>query len=286
MIPRWNCFLMLPLLALFACASLGRAEEAPSPQQVFEQRIMPIFRSPNPSSCTQCHLAAVDLKHYILPSGEKTFLSLRDQGLIDLKEPAQSKILRLIKMGEDDKGAALINEKVRKVEYEAFAAWITACCRDPKLRDAPPLAAAERVAPPRPNEVIRHARKDRLLESFEQNVWSMRFRCMTCHTEGTPQNDKLRKEHGDRVAWFKAAGPEATMNYLMQSKLIDPNDPARSLLLLKPLNEVKHGGGKKIIPGDQGYKALRAWIEDYAAIVNDKYARAADLPKRRDNLQH
>jgi hypothetical protein len=53
----------------------------PSPQQVFEKRILPIFRSPDPSSCVQCHLAGVELKNYILPSYEKTFQSLRDQGL-------------------------------------------------------------------------------------------------------------------------------------------------------------------------------------------------------------
>jgi hypothetical protein len=41
----------------------------------------------------------VDLKNYILPSHEKTFVSLRDQGLIDLENPADSKILRLIAMG-------------------------------------------------------------------------------------------------------------------------------------------------------------------------------------------
>ena len=74
-----------------------------------------------------------------------------------------------------------------------------------------------------------------MLESFEKNVWSLRFRCMNCHTEGTPQNDKLVKEYGDRVAWFKKAGPEATMEYLLASKLIDLDKPDKSLLLTKPL---------------------------------------------------
>src|SRR5689334_13477987 len=88
----------------------GTAGESagPAPREVFERRILPIFRSPNPSSCTQCHLAGVDLKNYILPSHEKTFLSLRDQGLIDLDRPERSHILHLIQMGADDRqGAAL-----------------------------------------------------------------------------------------------------------------------------------------------------------------------------------
>ncbi len=38
------------------------AKEAASHDEVFKQRILPIFRSSNPSSCTECHLAGVDLK--------------------------------------------------------------------------------------------------------------------------------------------------------------------------------------------------------------------------------
>src|SRR5262249_42004909 len=153
----------------------GAGEGGPTPQEVFEKRILPIFKSPDPSSCTQCHLAGVDLKNYILPSHEKTFLSLRDQGLIDLDRPADSKILRLINMREGDrKGADLIHEKTRRAEYEAFAEWVKASCADPKLRNAAKLEKTDLAQPPRPAEVIRHARKDRLLESFEKNVWGMR----------------------------------------------------------------------------------------------------------------
>jgi hypothetical protein len=287
-----KCLVLPVILAgvVLVCGlqAVHAGEEAATPQQVFERRILPIFKSPNPSSCTQCHLAAVDLKNYILPSSEKTFLSLRDQGLIDLKNPAESKILRLIQMGEkdDNKGAALLHEKVRKAEYEAFAAWLKACCADPKLRAAPKLADADLAHPPRPPEVIRHARKDRLLQSFEQNVWAMRFRCMSCHVEGSAENDKLRKEHGDRVAWMKKAGALATMNYLInETRLIDVQEPDKSLLLRKPLAEVKHGGGKKFLPGDLGYKGFRAWIEDYAAIRNDRYAAADDLPRPAGKLE-
>ncbi|HVS39924.1 MAG TPA: hypothetical protein VMS17_30480 [Gemmataceae bacterium] len=255
-----------------------RADE-PTPQQVFEKRIMPIFQSPNPSSCTQCHLAAVDLKNYILPSHEKTFLSLRDQGLIDLDAPEKSKILQLIRMGDSDKsGAALIQAKTRQAEYDAFAEWIKASARDPKLRDAPKLDPSEFARPQRPSAVIRHDRADRLLESFENTVWAMRFRCMSCHAEGTPENQKHVKEFGDRVAWMKAGGPAATLDYLRMTKLINLDDPEQSSLLLKPLGAVKHGGGKKFAVGDEGYKAFRQFIEDYAKTVRDQYTKADDLP--------
>jgi hypothetical protein len=272
---------MHPRSALFAVAALlviASAARADDPEKVFEQRIMPIFKSPNPSSCVQCHLAAVELRDYILPSSTDTFLALREQGLIDLDNPENSKILKLIKRGYDDpKAAGLIPAKQRQAEYDAFLAWIKACAADPKLRNAARPGNSPQLAV-KPVEVVRHARKDRMLESFETNVWSMRFRCMNCHTEGTPQNNKLREEYGDRVAWFKKEGSEATMNYLLGSKLINLQDPEASLLLTKPLGLVKHGGGIKFVVGDQGYKAMRAWIDDVVAIKTGKYAKAEDLP--------
>ena len=65
------------------------------------------------------------------------------------------------------------------MEYEAFAGWIKASCADPKLRNASRLEGSEQASPGKPLEVIRQARKDRLLESFERNAWSMRFRRVT-----------------------------------------------------------------------------------------------------------
>jgi hypothetical protein len=281
-------------IGIGSAPTTAAAAEGETPAAVFERRIMPIFKSPDPSSCTQCHLAAVDLKHYILPSSEKTFLSLRDQGLVDLAAPENSKILKLINMRDpadggasggaaysaaDPQGAALIHEKNRQAEYEAFSAWIKACAADPQLAALPKLAVAEQAGPKRPPEVIRHARKDALLESFENNIWAMRFRCMNCHIEGTPENNKLRAEHGDQVAWMKKEGAAATMDYLIGTDLIDRRKPENSMLLLKPLKVVDHGGGKKFLQGDQGYQAFRAWLEDYAKTVGDRYATAATLPR-------
>jgi hypothetical protein len=274
--------LSLAVVALFAIAVTARAD---TPQQVFEKRILPIFKSPNPSSCVQCHLAGVDLKDYIRPGAEETFRSLRDQGLVDLDAPERSKILTLISMGTEDRKAPAVHAANRRAEYEAFAAWIKACAADPSLRSAPKLPAAELARPAAPDAVIRHGRTDRLLTSFEKTIWAMRFRCMNCHTEGTPQNDKNVKEYGPRVAWVKRGGPKETMDYLLASKLIDPKEPDKSLLLQKPLGAVKHEGGVKFAPGDQGYKAFRQWIEDVAALRTGKYATAADLPADKEPLR-
>lgn len=267
---------LLAIMSIVVSASMARTDDSAT---VFNQRILPIFKSPNPSSCVQCHLSSVDLKDYILPSATDTFVALRNQDLIDLDAPERSKILALINRGAEQRsGQQFIPAKQRQAEYEAFAAWIKACAADPALRglpksDKPPTLSLKAV------EVVRHSRADRVLASFESNIWAMRFRCMNCHSEGTPQCEKLRKENGDRVAWFKKDGPKATMEYLLESKLIDLTAPEKSLLLAKPLGAVKHGGGIKFTLGDQGYKAFRTWIDDVAAMRTGKYIKSEDLPK-------
>ena len=287
------------------------------PKAIFEQRIMPILRSTNPSSCVQCHLASVDLKNYILPSAEKTFQSLRDQGLINLDTPADSKVLQLIQMGDQDldRGAKLIHAKTRQAEYQAFAAWIQSCCNDPKFRDLPPLDSNEVAKPPKPLDVIRHNRKDRVLDSFVRNVWSQRMRCYPCHTpfelevqaeHSNPREThrKFEEQYGQRMNIFRQS-PAETMRHLIISSrkpaadrlpLINTKEPRHSLLVLKPTAKVpgkdangrpiapsnslpvSHGGGLKMFVDDQSYKSFMAWIEDYARVVDDQYQSAHDLP--------
>ncbi len=255
------------LLALTLISSMARAGEprTPTPGEVFEGRIMPIFKSDQPASCVQCHLAGVDLKNYILPSHEQTFASLRDQGLIDLADPKKSKILTLIAMGDKDadKKASLIHAKTRKAEYAAFESWIAACCSDPKLRDLPLLDKSKLAKPERPDVVIRHARRSRVVDSFERNVWSQRMRCFPCHTPHeidtkNPQHKQALAKHksfverddnaySHRMILFRET-PEATVQYLIERSrkaeaagelpLLNLKDPAKSLLVLKPTSKL------------------------------------------------
>ncbi len=240
------------------------AASEPTPLEIFDQRILPIFRSSQPSSCVQCHLSAVDLKNYILPSAEKTFVSLRDQGLIDLEAPEDSKILALIRMGDRDldEGAKLIHEKTRRAEYAAFEAWVKACCADAKLRDLPRLDPAEHASPAKSDAVIRHARRNRVVDSFARNIWSQRMRCFPCHTphEIDPSNprhqaaiktqNEFKKKYGpetlERLNIFHET-PEATLNYLVENSrntpsgelpLLNLKDPLQSLILLKPTSKL------------------------------------------------
>lgn len=302
------------VVSLLSCDT--RAEE--SAMELFEQRIMPIFRSSKPSSCVQCHLASVDLKNYILPSHEQTFLSLRDQGLIDTANPSDSKILKLIRMGDSDRDemAKRIHAKTRHKELEAFAAWIRACCEDKALLGQPKLSAAAVAGPAVSNEVIRHGRKDRVLDSFVRNVWSQRMRCFPCHTpdeidQSNPMHVKPAERHrefvqryGARMNIFKAT-PEQTMRSLLagshkasskQLPMINLDEPAQSLLVLKPtsklppkddngklgkpssLSPVSHMGGLKMHVDDVSYKAVVAWIQDVADIEHERYASADDIP--------
>ena len=233
-----------------------------SPTDVFNQRIMPIFTSAKPSSCIQCHLASVDLKQYILPSSDATFAALRDQGLIDLDAPKKSKILTLIRMGlkDPDDTAKLIHQDTREAELEAFSAWIVACSQDARLRSLP---AAKQVAGPAvADDVIRHARKSRILDSFARNVWQQRKRCFPCHTphEIDPENPKhahavktrkkMAEDYGaealDRLSIFRES-PEATFKYWIawsknppagRPPLIDLAQPTQSYVLQKPMSKL------------------------------------------------
>ena len=310
---------------LFCWLSPARAEEPAL--AVFEQRIMPIFNSPKPSSCVQCHLASVDLKDYILPSHQQTFVALRDQGLIDLKNPEQSKILKLIAMGNEDpdRRAQLIQKRTREAELAAFAAWIEACVKDEGLLALPGREEDKdkdtRLGPTVPDPVIRHARKDRLLDSFERNVWSQRMRCFPCHTPNeidrtNPRHEKplaryneYVEEFGQRMNIFRTT-PAETMHALIASSnrrvgerlpLLNTESPAESLLVLKPTSKlpakredgsferpssalpVSHMGGLKMFVNDHSYKSFMTWIEDYAKTVRGEYQSAEDLPP--DNWQ-
>lgn len=254
-----DLFLSLASLACFAAPSVASETDA---ARVFNQRILPIFQSENPSSCVQCHLSSVDLKNYILPSSDATFASLRDQGLINLDDPEKSKILELIRMGEKDldEGAKLIHSEMRTAELAAFSEWVKVCSQDERLRN---LSAAKELArPPVPDAVIRHARKSRVVDSFVRQVWSQRMRCFPCHTpdekdlkpQQVPILAKKREEFAEqydaealkRLAIFRQT-PEATLAYWVEDSKQTPDDrlpllnletPTESLLLQKPMSKV------------------------------------------------
>jgi len=270
----WLVF-VLSLAGLFGPASAwGQPPAAESALAVFEQRILPIFQAQRPSSCRECHLSGVDLQNYIRPTQTETFASLVAAGMIDMQTPDDSKILKFINRRPDR--PSLVTEKVREQEAAAFRAWIAAAVRDPQL-----IAAREKTAPlgpAVPAEVIRHARKDRVLNSFLENVWSEVGRCAACHSPD--RNQQQVKKHGAQVSWIKLSDPQATLDYLRDADLIDALAPEKSLILLKPTLQVEHGGGQKMVQGDRTYVQFRRFLDDYAAVVQGRYRQASELPPR------
>ncbi len=241
---------------------------------VFTRRIVPIMNSAKPSSCAECHLSGVDLKDYIRADQSETFAALVKAGLIDAKQPKKSKLLEFISRTPEK--PSLITADVRKEELAAFTAWIEEAARDPELLKA--KAGSEKLGPKMPIEVIRHARQDRVLASFIDNVWVEATRCAACHS---PQFNKEQvQKHGEQVSWMTPDDPAATLKHLVEAGLIDTKEPTKSLILQKPTMQVKHGGGIKMVVGDRSYKQFRKFLEDYAAMSGGQYTTAKELPKQ------
>jgi len=269
----WERGLFALWLLLLLIAGPSRADD--SSLALFRQRITPILQAKNPSSCSECHLSGVDLKDYVGQTQEETFASLVGAGLVDLKKPENSKLLAFI--ARKPEKTSLVSDKVRQQEHDAFKAWIVAAAKDPKLAAA--KTGDAKLGPDVPVEVIRHARRDHVLASFLDNVWSEVGRCAACHSPD--RNQEQVKKHGTKVNWIKLRDARGTLDGLLASGIIDTDSPEESLLLTKPTNQVKHGGGVKMVVGDRTYKQFRAFIEDYAASAAGKYKTAKDLPGER-----
>ena len=247
---------------------VGAAEDSVA---VFNRRILPILRSEKPSSCTECHLSGVDLKQYIVDDPGETFAALRAAGLVDVERPEQSELLKLIERRPEK--PSLINEAVRREEAAAFRAWLTEASKDSAM-----LAkqSAAKVGPVVPDEVIRHTRADRVLESFRDEVWTEIGRCTGCHTPGL--NKKQVEEFGESVSWIVPDDPAATLAKLVESENINREKPMESRLLTKPAMIEDHAGGKKLVPGDRTWNQFTRFLNDYSATVSGRFNTAKSLP--------
>lgn len=271
------CHTLLAFVFLLISMSSLLGEETSS-ETIFQKRILPIFQSPHPSSCTQCHLSGVELKDYILPTEEATFSSLVKAGLVDPQQPKSSKIIEFIRRAPLT--PSLVQKKVREQELAAFESWILAAARDPQLLGA--TKNAQPIGPQLPEEVIRHARQDHVLASFIENVWTEAARCAACHSPD--RNQKQVKEYGEQVSWMRLNDPSATLQNMVTAGIVDPDQPEQSLLLRKPTLQVEHGGGQKMIVGDRTYKQFRRFLDDYAKVVQGKYRTAEELPSANNEV--
>jgi len=271
------CFLFALVLQVDT-ASAGEQLADADAGTIFSRRILPILRADNSSSCTECHFAGVELRDFILDDQAKTFASLKAKGMIDIDDPDQSKILRFIGR-KPEKPDALI-EKVRRQELIAFRSWIRAAVREPELLKATSDVEVGTTLPP---EVIRHARNDRVLASFVDNIWSEIGRCINCHSPDLNRvkigHDGLTEEDVDAISWVVPNDPNGTLKKLIDSGNIDTDDPSESPVLTKPAGIEEHGGGPKFFPGSTSYRKFLRFLTDFAAISNGAYKSPDDLPE-------
>jgi hypothetical protein len=245
-----------------------------SAAEIFERRMLPILKSSKSSSCSECHFGGVDLRNYILENQTDMFAALRDQGLIDIKNPDESKILQFIARHTDKTDE--LTERVRKAEFTAFHDWIHAAVKDPVLQKA--NAPKRKLGGDVPTEFVRHLRRDHVLESFEENIWSEIGRCINCHSP--ERNQRLIAEHGEQISWIVPNDPAATLQKLVDAGDIDLESPESSSVLLKAAGLEKHGGGPKFTVGSRSYDNFLTFLRDYAAIVKGTYKSADQLPKQ------
>lgn len=250
------------------------------PGELFTQRIQPLLEEDRPKSCNQCHLSGVDLTAFVRDDACESMACLVEEGLVDLDDPASSTILSWIERAEPD--SDLITGSVIEEEYEGFLEWIeysAACgataCADVVCggRDEP--LSCDNEPEPEAEGVDRLEREeddctDLGIETlFRQTVYQTRGRCYPCHYDYASGEIA-----GNPPAWVITEGScaEASLSSLRQVQrlgLIDVDEPANSLLLLKPLDEdqggVPHGGDAKFHRvEDPGYRAFRLFVERYA----------------------
>lgn len=265
-------FLVLTLIFL---ATTIRAND----NTLYESRILPIANSKKSSSCTECHFGGVELKNFIGESEAETFASLRQQKLIDVEDPASSKILTFI--SRHGKTTSDSIAATRKAEYSAFKTWIEYAVKNPKLLASKP---AKDIGLTLPTEVVRHLRKDRVLNSFYENIWVELGRCVNCHSP--KRNAAQVKKHGKQMSWIVPGDLEATLEKCVDNQIIDLNDPEESQILTKPNGMEEHGGGPKFAVGSESDKNFRKFLIDYAKTIGADYKKASELPKSSDLVRH
>lgn len=199
--------------------------------------------------------------------------------MINVDQPDKSKILRFI--GRKPEKSNALMDKVREQELIAFRSWIRAAVKEPELLAATGDVEIGTTLPP---EVIRHARSDRVLASFIDNIWSEMGRCINCHS---PERNRRQigrngrtKADIDAISWIVPRDPRATLQELIDSGNIDTESPEDSQLLTKPAGIIEHGGGPKFFPGSPTYRNFLAFLEDFAAIREENYKAAKDLPPK------
>jgi hypothetical protein len=201
---------------------------------------------------------------------------LIEDGLVDPAAPADSKILTWIQRASPD--SELITDKVIQAEYDGFLQWIEASASCPSAcagatcgsgEAAPKCETTPVPSEPSPAIIGEPDCADTALEQlFYDDVYAWRARCSPCHF-----SDKLNADPA-APRWIRVEGncaqsSLATYRRVTSGDFLNLDDPAQSLLLLKPLaiaaGGVKHGGDAKFAnQDDPAYQSFLRFITQYA----------------------
>ncbi|MEO8269893.1 MAG: hypothetical protein ABI557_09235, partial [Aureliella sp.] len=239
--------------------------------EIYGKRVLPLLRSPAGSSCQECHFSGMELSGFFNDDEAETFAKLRSGGWIDVSNPEKSKLLTFVNRHGKDPTESI--REVREKERTALTEWLVAAVAQPELlaHHADADVGLELDA-----TLIRHLRSDQVLTRFNDNIWSEMGRCINCHSP--EKNERLVKEHGERMSWIVPHDPEATLIYMRENGLIDFDDPAQSELRTKPAGLIKHGGGPKFAIGSASDKRFLSFLVDFAKVVEGKYKSSKELP--------
>lgn len=252
--------------------SLGmKSLQADTAAEIYQRRVIPLLQSNQGSSCSECHLQGIQLTDLLSSDPKETFASLRSRGWIDLDQPSESKLLQFISKSPDQ--STELMDRVRASELEAIGAWIRAAAQDPESLNAPLPELKDLHLD---ETMIRHARKDRILQRFVDIVWSQLERCANCHSPD--RNAKQVAKHGEQMSWIVPKSPADTLRLLEERKLINLDDPLASPLKTKALGQNDHGGGVKFPVDGQTDREWGKFLSDYVAIKRNSYQTSADLP--------
>lgn len=247
--------------------------------ELFNRRIAPLLDPEKLTTCNQCHLSGVDLGLYAQGDPCATLACMVESGIVDLDEPDDSVVLDWILRA--DPASDLIDDDVIDAEHDAVREWIefnsrcgTQVCKpiENPCNVVPvencEIESSGSSAPRKPFEDPGDCSDLTLETGFAALVYSWRGRCYPCHFDSYTDGAE------DAPRWLIDGpcdvGAARTLQSVVESGLLDPENPSQSLLLLKPLAEaeggVMHGGHDKYSStADPAYQDFLFWIERWAA---------------------
>jgi len=269
-------FLLAGLVVACSETRTGALCEAGEGTKLYDERIDPLFRDEQPSSCNQCHLTGLDLRQYVRSSPCETFSCLVDLGLVDTATPRESTVLTWIKRAQPD--SELITQNVIDAEYDAFLEWITYNSQCSECSGVPCSAGLDGgsfcsddfdFAQSDAGNSALGCSEDALAQAFRATVYRNRGRCAPCHIN-EPDHEKYQAPLWIEVQTDCETASLRTLDNVLHAGYLDTRNPQSSLLLLKPLAErhggVVHGGHDKFDGmSDPGYEAFLSFIEHLAA---------------------